>query len=145
MTPAEASALKRNASVRIVTQDERFLAHLAEVRRGLAARGVSGDAAAYVEDLLVQVGGRVGMVYAVCLFVCILFFCSGKGGRLFRLEHGALCLEPVGREGGNTGPPPRDSSLCRVAAGLPGVAAPWVVMVAARRALVARTVSLLCW
>jgi hypothetical protein len=80
VTPAEASALKRDASVRIVTQDERFLAHLAEVRRGLAARGVSGDAAAYVEDLLVQVGGRVGMVYAVCLFVCILVFCSGKGG-----------------------------------------------------------------
>lgn len=32
MTPAEASALKRDAAARIVAQDEQFMAHLLEVR-----------------------------------------------------------------------------------------------------------------
>lgn len=54
MTPAEASALKRDAAARIVAQDEQFMAHLLEVKQALAGKGVSSDAQLYVEDLLVQ-------------------------------------------------------------------------------------------
>jgi hypothetical protein len=38
MTPAEASALKRDAAARIVAQDEQFMAHLLEVREGEGGR-----------------------------------------------------------------------------------------------------------
>lgn len=86
MTPAEASALKRDASARILTGDERFLAHLAEVRSGLAARGVSGPAAAYMEDLLVQVGGWAG-------------WCCWVGGRQRGLEL-KLAVRNTGRRCG---------------------------------------------
>ncbi|PSC68755.1 oxysterol-binding -related 1D isoform X1 [Micractinium conductrix] len=54
VTPAEASALKRDTSVRIVTQDEVFISFLQEVKDKLAAKGVNADAQTYVEDLLVQ-------------------------------------------------------------------------------------------
>ncbi|EFN52750.1 hypothetical protein CHLNCDRAFT_138340 [Chlorella variabilis] len=52
MTPAEASALKRDAGASIVSQDERFMARLQEVKRTLAAKGVSREVSQYMEDLL---------------------------------------------------------------------------------------------
>lgn len=54
VTPAEASALKRDAAARIVTQDEVFMSFLQEVKGKLQSKGVGPEAQAYVEDLLVQ-------------------------------------------------------------------------------------------
>lgn len=54
VTPAEASALKRDGAERIVTQDEAFMMHLQEVKAKLSAAGVPGDMQLYVQDLLIQ-------------------------------------------------------------------------------------------
>ncbi|KAL4420270.1 hypothetical protein ABPG77_005610 [Micractinium sp. CCAP 211/92] len=54
VTPAEASALKRDTTERIVTQDEAFMSFLQEVKGKLQSKGVGPEGQAYVEDLLVQ-------------------------------------------------------------------------------------------